>query len=560
MLDDILKTQRSFARKATHHPEHRFTDLYHLLKREDWLETALDSVLANKGARTGGVDGITKRHFDKKGFREEFLANLKTDLTSKRYQPQPVRRQDIPKGNGKTRPLGIPTLRDRVVQMLLKMLLEPICESNFLDCSMGFRPQRCTMDAVARCYQLINPRNSYFYVIEGDIKACFDNVNHTVLLKLIAKRVADRHVLDLIGRFLRAGVMEGQVFKRSTDGTPQGGILSPLLANVYLHKLDNWWYEHYGKVGRHAKEWRRKKGQSNCIYVRYADDWIALCNGTKAQAEAIRDEMRAFLKDTLKLELSEEKTVVTHACDGFEFLGFHIQHHPAQAGHRAITLARPSHKSMDRLKDKVREMTARSRFKDNPTLKLKALNAVLRGWMNYYRHCNSSKTASWLDHWVHLRVAKWLVQRHKSCYREILKMYLKQQGSRKNFAVTNTDGSELFLVMMKDIHITPYRSRKRTNPYLQKEIVRTSHAKVETAVPDNVWNGADSNTKWVNVRYEALARDGHCCQDCGEQANLDVHHSVPRYEGGKDILENLITLCERCHVARGDYGGPRKNG
>ncbi len=559
MLDEILKTQHSFVRKAASHTEHRFQNLYYLLRRDDWLNAALEAVLANTGARTGGVDGITRKHFEKQGFREQFLADLKAELATGRYQPQPVRRQYIPKANGKQRPLGILTIRDRVVQMMLKMVLEPIFESDFLDCSIGFRPQRRTMDAIAVCYRLINPRNRYYWVIEGDIRACFDQVNHNVLLTLVARRVADVKVLSLIGRFLKAGVMEGQVFQRTPEGTPQGGILSPLLANIYLHELDEWWWEKYGKLTRGARSWRRVKGQGNCIYVRYADDWIALCNGTKAQVEAIRDEIRDFLEDTLKLELSEEKTAVTHVGDGFDFLGFHIQHYPAHKGQKAITLVRPSDKSIRRLKDKIRDMTSRKCYRDNPMLKFMALNAVLRGWMNYYRHCNTSQIASWIDHWVHLRVARWLVRRHKSCYREILRQYLKQEGSRKNFAVKRSDGSDLFLFMIKDIHITPYRPRKRTNPYMQAIPTRTKVEKPDIPVPDNPWNGWSEMTDWRNTRDKVLGRDGYCCTECGSRENLDIHHLTPRRKGGKDTLDNLITLCEKCHVARGGYGRPRKN-
>jgi RNA-directed DNA polymerase len=559
MLDDILKTQHSFARKATSHPEHRFENIYHYLKRDDWLNAALDAVLDNVGARTGGVDGITRQHFKQEGYRERFLCELQTALASGCYEPEPVRRQYIPKANGKRRPLGILTLRDRGVQMALKMLLEPIHESDFLDCSMGFRPGRRTMDAIAVCYRLINPRNSYFWIIEGDIRAYFDKVNHDVLLKLVAQRVADVKVLNLIGRFLKAGVMEDQVFRRSTEGTPQGGILSPLLANVYLHELDRWWWEKYGRIERHAKERRRKQGQSNCIYVRYADDWIALCNGTKAQAEAIRDEIRVFLRDHLKLELSEEKTVVTHACDGFDFLGFHIRHYPAHNGQRAITLVRPAEKSIARLKAKVRDMTSRKGFNDNPMFKFRALNAVLRGWMNYYRHCNASQLASWLDHWVHLRVAKWLVLRHETCYRAMLKQYLKQEGERKNFAVRRSDGSDMFLFQMRDVHITPYHPKRRTNPYSQEVSESTQVAELDIPLPDDVWNGRTELSDWRNIRDEALERDGYQCVDCGSRDNLDVHHIQAKRKGGTDTLDNLITLCEQCHVKRGGYGRPRKN-
>lgn len=559
MLDDILKTQHSFAKKAIHKPEHRFDNLYFLLKREDWQSTALDAVLSNVGARTGGVDGITRQNFKNEGYRETFLTDLRAAVATGKYQPQLVKRRYISKGIGKIRPLGILTMRDRVVQMMLKMILEPIFESDFLDCSVGFRPGRRTMDAIAVCYQVINPRNTYFWVIEGDIRSCFDRVNHKILLKLISRRIADTKVLNLIGRFLKAGVMEGQVIRRSSEGTPQGGIISPLLANIYLHEFDLWWWNKHGKLTRGARGWRRKKGLTNCLYVRYADDWIILCNGTKSQAEAIRDEAQAFLQDTLKLELSIEKTHVTHACDGFDFLGFHVQHYPARNGQKAITLVRPSDKSIARLKRKVKEMTNRRGFNDNPLYKFQALNAVLRGWINYYRHCNVKTIAGWLDHWVHLRVAKWLKLRHRTTYKKVLREYLKQEGTRKNFAVKRMDGSNLFLHMMKDIPLTPYRRRKRSNPYLRETPPQPQVEELDIPVPDNVWNGRTTHTNWRNVRDEILERDQYCCTQCGSNDNLDVHHLIPRRKGGKDVPENLLTLCEKCHVERGGYGRPRKN-
>jgi group II intron reverse transcriptase/maturase len=554
MSDNILKTQRSFARKATTTPDHRFDDLYHLLKREDWIDVALDAVLRNTGSRTGGIDGVTRRHFLRKGFRETFIDELKAELATKNYQPQPVRRQYIPKANGKTRPLGIPTIRDRVVQMLLKMMLEPIFESDFLDSSYGFRPEQRTMDAIGKVYSMVTTRSRYYWVIEGDIRSYFDNVNHAILLKLLAKRIADRHVLNLIGRFLKAGVMEGQIFTRTTEGTPQGGILSPLLANCYLHELDRYIAEQYGDLRSWERRHRRVNGQGNAIYMRYADDWIILWNGTKAQADAVRAEIQTFLRDTLKLELSEEKTLLTHVTDGFTFLGFHIQHYTATQRQRAVTLIRPSDKSIERLKDKIREITARSSV-DNPKDKLVALNAILRGWMHYYRHVSASQIASWLDNWVYQRVSTWLVRRHNTSHREILKRYKQQETpTRKNLAARRADGSYVYLFLLRDIKITRYRRRKHANPYLREDPPNTTATTADEPLPEAMWDGKTAGASWHNLKDEVAERDGYCCVDCGAQANLDGHHLKPRVRGGRDELSNVVLLCKQCHVARGGYG------
>jgi RNA-directed DNA polymerase len=179
-MDDIIKTQQSFAKKAQLHPEHQFGDVYHLICREDWIRVALERVLSNKGSRTAGIDGVTRARFESEAYTSKFIAELRSDLQSVTFQPQPARRVYIPKPNGQKgqlRPLGILTVRDRVVQMLLKMLMEPIWESDFLDCSSGFRPGRRTMDCIAMCYRLINNQLKYFWVVEGDIKGCFDQAS-----------------------------------------------------------------------------------------------------------------------------------------------------------------------------------------------------------------------------------------------------------------------------------------------------------------------------------------------------------------------------------------------
>ena len=317
-MSDIIKTQRSLALKAKHNPTHQFDHLYRLICQKEWILKALTLVLSNQGAKTAGIDGVTKKAFVSVEAQWELVEELHQELREQRFRPAPVRRIHIPKANGKMRPLGIATLKDRVVQMLVKMVLEPIWESDFLNCSNGFRPGRKTMDCIAALDSYINNRNKYYWVIEGDIKGAFDNVQHDILLKCLAERIADRRLLNLIRRFLKAGLMEGGLFRHTELGVPQGSICSPLLANVYLHQLDRYWWNTYGSLHRKAKERRRTEHKGNCALIRYADDWLLLTNGSKAEAYRLRDEFQAFLREELKLELSVEKTHITHVNDGFD--------------------------------------------------------------------------------------------------------------------------------------------------------------------------------------------------------------------------------------------------
>ena len=234
----MAQKQKTLAEAAQANPEHRFTNLYSLMHWDYWIRTAMDTVLARPGSTTAGIDGKRRDYF--KDHYEETVKLLVESLRGKTYEPQPVRRVYIPKSNGKLRPLGIPALRDRFVQEALRAILDPIFESDFCLHSYGFRKGRCTMDAIAVIMPLFNTSNKHYYVIEGDIRSYFDTVHHRKLLSLVKRRIADKDIIDLIWKFLKAGVMEGQLFAKTEQGVPQGGIISPLLANIYLHELDIW--------------------------------------------------------------------------------------------------------------------------------------------------------------------------------------------------------------------------------------------------------------------------------------------------------------------------------
>jgi RNA-directed DNA polymerase len=552
-MSDIIKTQRSFAKKALHQPTHRFDHLYRIICQREWIESALENVLANKGARTPGLDGMTKEDLATEGTRLGFVQAIEQELREGSFRPLPVRRVYIPKSNGKQRPLGISTLKDRLVQMLIKMVLEPILESDFLNCSNGFRPGRRTMDCIALLDSYLNERNKYFWVIEGDIRGAFDNVCQETLLDLLAERVADHRLLELIEGFLKAGLMQGKLFHRTDTGVPQGAICSPLMANVYLHQLDLYWWRHYGSLDRKAKERRRQAHQGNCALIRYVDDWLLLTNGGKQEAYRLRDEFQAFLGSQLKLELAVEKTYVTHVNDGFDFLGFHVRRYVS--GHdRPKLLVTPSNKAQQCLRTKIKEMTARRRFRDSPLLKFGALNAVLRGWITYYHHSNAKETAKDLDFWVNQRLLRWLEKRHRVKAHRILTMYQhRENGTRNNLGIQNGE-QMLFLYRMSDQPITKYRSHKPPNPYLTDDWM-TRIEQPEAPLPDYLWLGnAENNERWREIKAQVKAERGAKCEHCGSPVNLDLHHRKAKRYGGKDTIDNAELLCEPCHVQTPTYG------
>jgi len=325
----VLGIQTKLHRWATDDPGRRFADLFNLVCDPTVLLVAWRRVKGNKGARTAGVDGQTAYYIQQRRGEESFLVELRADLRARTFRPLPVRERLIPKpGSGKLRMLGIPTVRDRVVQAALKLVLEPIFEADFQPCSYGFRPNRRAQDAIAEIHLLAT--NHYQWVVEGDIAACFDEIDHTALLARVRGRIADKRVLALVKAFLKAGILTQDGRDRETiTGTPQGGILSPLLANIALGVLDEHFVQAWQAMGKtgSGRRHRRRRGLATYRLVRYADDWVIMVAGNRAHAEALTQEAAAVLAP-MGLRLSAAKTRTCHIDEGFDFLGFRIQRQP----------------------------------------------------------------------------------------------------------------------------------------------------------------------------------------------------------------------------------------
>jgi RNA-directed DNA polymerase len=406
----VLRVQTKLHQWAIDDPGRRFDDLFNLVCDPAVLVVAWRRVRGNRGKRTAGVDGV--RPDAVVDVEDGFLAELRDDLKARRFTPMPVRERMIPKpGSTKRRRLGIPTARDRTAQAALKLVLEPIFEAEFHSCSYGFRPKRRAHDAIAEIHQFTS--RSYEWVVEADIEACFDEISHPALMDRVRRRVGDKRVLVLVKAFLRSGILgeDGQRQNTAT-GTPQGGILSPLLANVALSVLDDYFAEHWqansGTTYQRTK--RRRAGLGNYKLVRYADDFVVLVSGSQAHAHALREEVAAVLAP-MGLRLSKAKTKVCHIDEGFDFLGFHIQRRHKRGTAKRVVYTYPSKKALAAIIDRVRALTSRS---SHPTLAvlLRQLNPVLQGWCTYFRYGVSKATFGYLDQYTWRRVVRWLRKRH----------------------------------------------------------------------------------------------------------------------------------------------------
>jgi RNA-directed DNA polymerase len=393
--DKVRELQRALFRAAKRDPGRRFHALFDRIWRSDVLQKAWERVRSNDGA--AGIDGVSLAMIEQRGV-EQFLADLRDEIRLGRYRPQPVRRVWIPKPDGRRRPLGIPTVKDRVVQMATKITIEPIFEADFEECSYGFRPRRSPTDALEKL-RLVGGRGHHF-VVDGDIQNFFDTIDKDVLMELLRRRICDRRVLKLLRKWLDAGVLaEENVVRHEATGTPQGGVISPLLANIYLHELDRQWQRNCQHLG---------------VLVRYADDFVVLCRRQAQANEAMRRLREIFAR--LKLTLHPEKTKLVQiglGKAGFEFLGCHLRIVKSRFTGRTYLFRWPSVKSMKKVRQNVRELTdcrRRAGMKDVDEV-IADLNPVLRGWGSYFKTGNASKQFTQIDHYVWHRITHLLAKR-----------------------------------------------------------------------------------------------------------------------------------------------------
>jgi RNA-directed DNA polymerase len=542
---NVGEMQRKLSQWAERDKRHRFFDLYHLIYDKDWLRLAHDYVKQNAGSKTAGCDGIQMSVFDEQ--LEENLQQLAEELRRETFEPHPVRRVHIPKANGKTRPLGIASIRDRIVQEALRMIMEPIYEADFYQRSFGFRPNRRTMDAIKYADLNTIGTQRYFWFIECDISSYFDTVHHRKLMQLLQGRLKDRKMLDLIWKFLRAGVMERGLFHQTERGVPQGGIASPLLANIYLHEFDKF-LEQFAGIPQYQKHRRRIRGEANFTYARYADDVLVLCNGTKRQAEVFKEGLSKFLSEELYLTLSPEKTKITHLNDGVRFLGYELKRCRTSKG--MITKWIIPSDAIDRLREKIMQATNPSSHRDSLEYKILGLNRFVGGWCRYYQYANAtSRPFSRIGHLLYWRMAHWLARKYQTTIPQALQQYERN----------NTFHSKCNRLLMPQTDFPTKLYRKalfKPNPYTMQE------AKIEREeLPnDSYWTGYEKRPGMADLRLLVIEKDGSQCQICGiavDDSTAQVDHLKPirRFKRPIDANtpENLWTLCAKCHMEKTQF-------
>jgi group II intron reverse transcriptase/maturase len=599
-MKNVTEEIRHLHKLAKENPTKRFVKLWKNLISVEWLAQSWEQIRRNRGSQTAGIDKMTDEAVDLR-----LIHKLSDKLKQGTYRPKPVRRVLIPKANGKQRPLGIPTLEDRIVQQALKMLLEAIFEADFLRCSHGFR-QGLSCHTALRDVVRHYPNSSW--IIEGDIKACFDNIPHGKLIEQISRRVADEKILQLCWQFLKAGYLEDWSFHRTYSGTPQGGIISPLFANVFLHQLDEFLEQelsanilqtqadargrlnpeykslckkiHYRRMKlktvapttrqnliQEIKELEKQQRKTPCYckdkrhpgkiwYTRYADDFVILIAGNKSETEAIKEQVKAKLA-SIGLTLSDEKTRITHWSKPVEFLGYQIEGKQRARGVGLRAILSIPHEKRQQITERIQSICSYYHIPETDVLA--QVNAMFRGWCNYYKYANQpQRVFSAIGVRMWWAYAHYNAQKHKTSIKQMLVRERKagrykvvEDKGRKIQTFLSTTGNRTIKL---DIFPPPTEQIRaignRQNWEVDLQPVRLMS-----------WtSGRSLMTKTI-----AIERANGVCERCKEKPVFQVHHTRPmrgrgflaRVQSDRDQKETAVALCKECHLQahQGSFAG-----
>jgi group II intron reverse transcriptase/maturase len=599
---NVAEEMKHLHKLAKCDPAKRFNHLWENLVSPEWLAQAWEQIRRNKGSQTAGIDNQTAVDIDLSR-----IIKLAEKLRTGTYRPKVVRRVHIPKANGKTRPLGISTIEDRIVQQALRMLLEPIFEADFLDCSHGFRQSRSTHTAlrdVVRGFPVIT------WIIEGDIEGCYDNIQHGKLIEQLSRRLTDEKVLRLIWRFLKAGYLEDWRYHKTYSGVPQGNILGPLLANVFLHQLDEFMIKElaanrtqtraesdarrnpeYRRLNSRIRRSRKKlpeldtqelreaikeirklerqqrktpsyakdrKHPCKVKYVRYADDTLVMVAGNKQEAEAIKEKIKAKLSE-MGLRLSEEKTKITHWSHTVRFLGYDLQGKLRDKGNGIRAILKIPFEKLQAVKKDIQEVCGYYQIPEADVMT--QVSAIFRGWCNYYRYANSPQpTFNRLAYQTWQYYAHYLARKQKS---SMAKMIRREQKAGRLGAVQKNGRNRITF----QLTIGKRRIILDTFPPKTGQIRLVSNQNewkvdLKPVTPMN-WQSGRS----LATRLEAVERAGGICEECKTNPVEQVHHTVPirqrsflaRVMSDESQRYTARALCKECHLKmHGGSFNPKK--
>ena len=499
----------------------------------------------NQGKYTAGVDGV-KMIRGRKGKNEQLRLSLLKDINISQ-KPSPIKRIYIPKPNGKKRPLGIPTLSDRINQDILRTTLEPITEYHASDNSYGFRPKRSCHDAIEHLFTKLSRKWSKQWVIEGDIRGCFDNISHEHILKTLKSWSVKRSIVNIIERMLKSKILFKDMIQNVDTGTPQGGILSPMLANVALTALDDYCHKEFGEKAYLSKKQGGKYIQNPL--VRYADDFVIICK-SEHEAEFIKGKIATFLRENIGLELSNEKTKITHIADGFDFLGFntrkYTQESPKSKNHLIGTLLiKPQKEKVINFLRRIQEV-----LDNNKTAKQEStkgiLNPMLQGFGMYYRFAVSKVAFTTIDHQLWQKLWKWAKRRHPNKSNKwIMSKYFTTTG-RKGVFKDETGKQIMVMALIPIVRFAKIRTDRRTH---------ADDSETREYWQKRVYTNALSQVYSIKVQRLMKKQKG-ICPCCGNPITRDdiadqkihAHHMLPRSKGGTEKLNNLTLLHQDCHV------------
>ena len=601
-MNNASEEMKHLHKLAKREPSKRFEYLWELATDPAWLMQAWEEIRSNTGSMTAGTDSTMATDIG-----PERIQSLSKRLKTGQYRPKPVRRGYIPKPNGKTRPLGMPTLEDRIVQQALRMLMEPIFEADVYNCSHGFRRNSSTHTALRHVARMF-PRTTW--TVEGDIVGCFDNIPHGLLMKAVGKRIADRKVLQMVRAFLAAGYMEQWQYHKTYSGTPQGGVLSPLLCTIFLHQLDEHMMRNLranetqskresnarrnpeyrtieNKIARLRRQLKETQGSSRealirelmemerqqrmtpCYakdkkhpskvgYVRYADDFVIMVQGKKGEAQAIKDEVGKTFQE-MGLALSEEKTKLTHGRYKVNFLGYQLHGKPTRKGTSIRPILSIPRAKVQKIKEALRVVSGYHQIPEVDAMT--HMSAMFRGWCNDYRYATAPQaTFNDLSRYTWWRYAPYVARKHRLSMAQMLE---QEKHARRLGEVKKNGRSRLtFKVLVGRTPVTLDLFPPRTGQIRALASTGQWTVDLKPVIPMN-WQSGRS----LATRTAALERASGTCERCGENPVAHVHHTVPlrgkmflaRVMSDSDQRYTAQALCKGCHLeVHGGSYAPRK--